>query len=80
MGGGGSRAVTFTRTSLEMRLTERGDCKTPKEMQSPLSHPQLQYFAISVTARYDSSPPRGASPTTTLLIKLSNLLEEFKWN
>ena len=53
---GGSRATHFDRTTREMRLTERGDCKTPKELHTPLSHPHLLYSAISVTARNDSSP------------------------
>ena len=46
-----------------MRLTERGNCKTRKELHTPLSHPHLLSSAISATARYDSSPGGGASPT-----------------
>ena len=50
-----------------MRLTERGNCKTRKELHSPLSHPHLLSSAISATARYDSFPGGGASPTTAAI-------------
>ena len=44
-----------------MRLTERGYCKTRRDVVTPLSHPHLQSSAISVTTRHDSSPRGGAT-------------------
>ena len=88
MGGGGSRAVTFARTAREMRLTEGGDCKTPKELHTPLSHPHLLYSAISVNARNDSSPlgepfllpfVSGKAPEGEPLL-LSHVIGGTSWN